>query len=196
MLLCSVYLGEPPLSDFFSKKSEKVLAQPSRFPYSTSSLQGGVAQLGERLTGSQEVRGSIPLVSTTCFFLSLHGGVAQLGERLTGSQEVRGSIPLVSTMRFKARAFCPGLFICDFQDSVYISFRNACQDPLTRFVESDLIACFLGPYPHLREVRHQFIPINRVSRYSRDTVSRCPGTASFRKRGTPAGNSARSESNM
>ena len=102
MLLCSVYLGEPPISDFFSKKSEKVLAQPSRFPYSTSSLQGGVAQLGERLTGSQEVRGSIPLVSTTCFFLSLHGGVAQLGERLTGSQEVRGSIPLVSTMRFKA----------------------------------------------------------------------------------------------
>ncbi len=34
-----------------------------RFPYSTSS-HGGVAQLGERLTGSQEVRGSIPLVST------------------------------------------------------------------------------------------------------------------------------------
>ena len=27
---------------------------------------GGVAQLGERLTGSQEVRGSIPLVSTSC----------------------------------------------------------------------------------------------------------------------------------
>ena len=67
MLLCSVYLGEPPISDFFSKKSEKVLAQPSRFPYSTSSLQGGVAQLGERLTGSQEVRGSIPLVSTMKF---------------------------------------------------------------------------------------------------------------------------------
>lgn len=67
MLLCTVYLGEPPISDFFSKKSEKVLAQPSRFPYSTSSLQGGVAQLGERLTGSQEVRGSIPLVSTMRF---------------------------------------------------------------------------------------------------------------------------------
>ena len=29
-----------------------------------SSRHGGVAQLGERLTGSQEVRGSIPLVST------------------------------------------------------------------------------------------------------------------------------------
>ncbi len=72
---------------------------------------GGVAQLGERLTGSQEVRGSIPLVSTqeisrvgsslsTLFLLRKIpplGGVAQLGERLTGSQEVRGSIPLVST---------------------------------------------------------------------------------------------------
>ena len=43
--------------------SEIVLASPSEFPYSTFS-HGGVAQLGERLTGSQEVRGSIPLVST------------------------------------------------------------------------------------------------------------------------------------
>ena len=43
--------------------SEIVLASPFEFPYSTS-LHGGVAQLGERLTGSQEVRGSIPLVST------------------------------------------------------------------------------------------------------------------------------------
>ena len=50
--------GAPPES--FSKI---VLASPSEFPYSTSS-HGGVAQLGERLTGSQEVRGSIPLVST------------------------------------------------------------------------------------------------------------------------------------
>ena len=45
------------------KFSKIVLASPSEFPYSTSS-HGGVAQLGERLTGSQEVRGSIPLVST------------------------------------------------------------------------------------------------------------------------------------
>ena len=43
--------------------SKIALASPSEFPYSTSS-HGGVAQLGERLTGSQEVRGSIPLVST------------------------------------------------------------------------------------------------------------------------------------
>ena len=43
--------------------SKIALASPSEFPYNTSS-HGGVAQLGERLTGSQEVRGSIPLVST------------------------------------------------------------------------------------------------------------------------------------
>ena len=43
--------------------SEIVLASAGEFPYSISS-HGGVAQLGERLTGSQEVRGSIPLVST------------------------------------------------------------------------------------------------------------------------------------
>ena len=43
--------------------SKIVLASAGEFPYSTSS-HGGVAQLGERLTGSQEVRGSIPLVST------------------------------------------------------------------------------------------------------------------------------------
>ena len=50
----------PPPQESFSKI---VLASSSEFPYSTSS-HGGVAQLGERLTGSQEVRGSIPLVST------------------------------------------------------------------------------------------------------------------------------------
>ena len=50
----------PPPQESFSKI---VLASAGEFPYSTSS-HGGVAQLGERLTGSQEVRGSIPLVST------------------------------------------------------------------------------------------------------------------------------------
>ncbi len=44
--------------------SKNVLASAGEFPYSTFLLLGGVAQLGERLTGSQEVRGSIPLVST------------------------------------------------------------------------------------------------------------------------------------
>ena len=47
--------------DFF----KYVLAILDSFPYSNFT-HGGVAQLGERLTGSQEVRGSIPLVSTTC----------------------------------------------------------------------------------------------------------------------------------
>ena len=51
--------ASPPPESF----SKNVLASPSEFPYSTFS-HGGVAQLGERLTGSQEVRGSIPLVST------------------------------------------------------------------------------------------------------------------------------------
>ena len=121
---CAVFTWENlQYQTSFQKKSEKVLAQLSRFPYSTFSLQGGVAQLGERLTGSQEVRGSIPLVSTTCFFLSLHGGVAQLGERLTGSQEVRGSIPLVSTMRFKARAFALAFLFSIFK-ILYISYSE------------------------------------------------------------------------
>ena len=53
-------LRRPRPPESFSKIA---LASPSEFPYSTSS-HGGVAQLGERLTGSQEVRGSIPLVST------------------------------------------------------------------------------------------------------------------------------------
>ena len=55
--------GPRPLAAARKIFSEIVLASPSEFPYSTSS-HGGVAQLGERLTGSQEVRGSIPLVST------------------------------------------------------------------------------------------------------------------------------------
>ena len=73
---------------------------------------GGLAQLGERLHGMQEVSGSIPLSSTRHGFLRLtslkgqsadifqYGGLAQLGERLHGMQEVSGSIPLSSTFRF------------------------------------------------------------------------------------------------
>ena len=55
--------GLRPLAPAAERFSEIVLASAGEFPYSTSS-HGGVAQLGERLTGSQEVRGSIPLVST------------------------------------------------------------------------------------------------------------------------------------
>ena len=60
LALESVPHHRPPAAESFS---EIVLASAGEFPYSTSS-HGGVAQLGERLTGSQEVRGSIPLVST------------------------------------------------------------------------------------------------------------------------------------
>ena len=55
--------GRRPRAGARESFSKIVLASASEFPYSTSS-HGGVAQLGERLTGSQEVRGSIPLVST------------------------------------------------------------------------------------------------------------------------------------
>ena len=72
-------------------------------------LCGVIAQLGERLHGMQEVRGSIPRSSTTicnkeqqaartrCLMKKEFGVIAQLGERLHGMQEVRGSIPRSST---------------------------------------------------------------------------------------------------
>ena len=68
---------------------------------------GGVAQLGERLNGIQEVMGSIPTVSTKtapfifegrCFYI-LFGPVAQLGERTVRIRKVEGSIPFGSTKK-------------------------------------------------------------------------------------------------
>ena len=56
------------------EKNTSPLAITARFRHSTVSLLGGVAQLGERLTGSQEVRGSIPLVSTIA-----HSGLYVVG---------------------------------------------------------------------------------------------------------------------
>ncbi len=53
-------LGKPVSKRFNPKKSlHQRKSSPIVLP-----RYGGVAQLGERLTGSQEVRGSIPLVST------------------------------------------------------------------------------------------------------------------------------------
>ena len=67
-----------------------IVAPAPELLYSTSS-HGGVAQLGERLTGSQEVRGSIPLVST----LAKQRGPASVGPlfcyRCRGSNPVRGA---------------------------------------------------------------------------------------------------------
>ena len=63
-IACPSFLSAPGIRARAAESfSEIVLASAGEFPYSTSS-HGGVAQLGERLTGSQEVRGSIPLVST------------------------------------------------------------------------------------------------------------------------------------
>jgi hypothetical protein len=50
---------------------------------------GALAQLGERIAGSDEVRGSIPLGSTT----NIYGLLAQLVEQLTLNQLVQGSSP-------------------------------------------------------------------------------------------------------
>ena len=46
------------------QQTQNFLLHPQRHSPIVSPRHGGVAQLGERLTGSQEVRGSIPLVST------------------------------------------------------------------------------------------------------------------------------------
>ena len=67
-----------------------------RFRYKPRPLRrllhhGALAQLGERMTGSHEVTGSIPISSI--------GALAQLGERMTGSHEVTGSIPISSTLK-------------------------------------------------------------------------------------------------
>ena len=55
------------------------------------SHHGGVAQLGERLTGSQEVRGSIPLVSTLGILRASTSVGALFVTALGGSNPVRGA---------------------------------------------------------------------------------------------------------
>jgi hypothetical protein len=61
-------------------------------------LYGAIAQLGERLNGIQEVRGSIPLSSTTFPLTGDHNAqLAQLGEHMIDVHEVTGSIPVLRT---------------------------------------------------------------------------------------------------
>jgi hypothetical protein len=63
----------------FAEENEKRILTNTRYPakitfvlYGTNTRQtpicGGIAQLGERLNGIQEVSGSIPLISTTSPF--------------------------------------------------------------------------------------------------------------------------------
>ena len=107
--------------------SKIVLASAGEFPYSTFS-HGGVAQLGERLTGSQEVRGSIPLVSTR----ALNEAPTQVGaffhigkqgqrrhhdppgrqDRALNGRRVHGSISRRGSMRW--RLFCHPNCKCHF----------------------------------------------------------------------------------
>ena len=114
----------PPPQESFSKI---VLASPGEFPYSTFS-HGGVAQLGERLTGSQEVRGSIPLVSTR----ALNEAPTQVGaffhigkqgqrrhhdppgrqDRALNGRRVHGSISRRGSKRW--RLFCHPNCMCHF----------------------------------------------------------------------------------
>ncbi len=54
-----------------------------------TSANGAIAQLGERIAGSDEVRGSIPLGSTKI----VYGLLAQLVEQLTLNHLVQGSSP-------------------------------------------------------------------------------------------------------
>ena len=65
------YFAEVKISQFspvpgkpVRKSFNKNLLHQAKHSPIVSPHHGGVAQLGERLTGSQEVRGSIPLVST------------------------------------------------------------------------------------------------------------------------------------
>ena len=67
------------LMRYFQKSSKKGLTFPLyptiilivRWPTRlTNELNGGIAQLGERLNGIQEVSGSIPLISTKALIFS------------------------------------------------------------------------------------------------------------------------------
>ena len=65
--------GVKGVHKFFEKNSKKHLHFEKKcgnihLAERNSKSLGGIAQLGERLTGSQEVRGSIPLISTKSTF--------------------------------------------------------------------------------------------------------------------------------
>src|SRR3989441_10301959 len=80
-----------------------------RDAFAGAQYNGGVAQLGERVNGIHEVRGSIPLASTEGgtgrrraveggpterLHLATHAGIAQLGEHNLAKVGVAGSSPV------------------------------------------------------------------------------------------------------
>lgn len=64
------------------------------------SLDGGIAQLGERLVRNEKVAGSNPVISTK--FSSLRAG-SSTGEQLLCKQKAEGSIPSLSTNLCRVR---------------------------------------------------------------------------------------------
>ncbi len=120
--------GKPVSKRFDPKKS---LHQRKSSPI-VSPRHGGVAQLGERLTGSQEVRGSIPLVSTIvnvkafgipeAFF---HAKIPRATNPTYANKKLHNLFPICAhTLLVKRNYQCSLL--------LHLGFRNAsnyCQHP-------------------------------------------------------------------
>ena len=92
--------GKPVRKSF----NKNLLHQAKHSPI-VSPRHGGVAQLGERLTGSQEVRGSIPLVSTIVNPRGhrISGGLFHIHQPRKPKRRVRYSRPIK-----KLRNYLPG----------------------------------------------------------------------------------------
>ena len=100
-------------------------------------ISGGIAQLGERLNGIQEVSGSIPLISTRkekslgtwlpgLFLCRVFGPVAQLGERSVRIREVESSNLFRSTSKKSVAATVTGFFpVCRRTVSLVVSLISA-----------------------------------------------------------------------
>ena len=79
---------------------------------------GGIAQLGERLTGSQEVRGSNPLISTITV-RAIGSGV----EHILHTDGVAGSNPASPTKKYKDQiASLSGLFLSIVETFLLLGF--------------------------------------------------------------------------
>ena len=86
---------------------------------------GGVAQLGERLTGSQEVRGSIPLVSTfvnaKAFGISkafFHAKIPRATNHFHTNKKLRNLFPMsVHSLLDKRNYQCSSLPLLDFRNA-------------------------------------------------------------------------------
>ena len=99
-----------------AKFSKIVLASAGEFPYSTSS-HGGVAQLGERLNGIQEVNGSIPSVSTKVLIFFGKSGLFAICGTFEKIEEIE-----TGHTALKMKCFC-GMPLIFFEWRVIIDLR-------------------------------------------------------------------------